>query len=134
MVKSSWLILLLLGILANEAWCQLENDCESVLFRSSRDSLLLADWAINPAQPAGSHRLNWNRQTTLGAGLTVGAAIAAIYCHYQADQAYRRYLHSGSYTVMRREFRRAERFDRLTGWAYAWAEVGFLITVFSFDK
>lgn len=134
MVKRLWWLLLVLGSLANTGWCQTENALEPFSLRSSQDSLRFANWQIMPAHPASAHRLNWNKQTTLGVGITIGAAVAAIYCHHQADKAYRRYLRSGSYAVIRREFRRAERYDKLTGWAYAFAEAGFIITVFSFDR
>lgn len=98
----------------------------------ARDSLAIKEYL--KAQPASPHRLNWNRCTTFGFGTVVLSAALGLYCHNQAEQAYRDYLHCGSYQRMKRLFARAQRYDRLTGWAYGVMEVGFVVTVFSFDR
>lgn len=98
------------------------------------DSVVYAAWERLPAQPATPHRLAWNRQTVVGLTVTLGAGCSALYCHRRAEQAYRRYLRSGDYQEIKRQYRLTKHYDRLTGWAYALAELGFVITVLSFDK
>ncbi len=110
------------------------ESCNLLSASVARDSLAIKSVEYLQAQPASPHRLNWNKRTTIGFGIMVLSAALGLYCHNQAEQAYRDYLHCGSYQRMQRLFARAQRYDRLTGWAYGVMEVGFVITVFSFDR
>ncbi len=133
MVKRLLVVLLILCHCGGSGWGQTAGVSSRVGDGAHSDSLLSVQWKVLPAQQAKPLKIAWNRQTTLGISVTIGATLMAIYCHNQADRAYHQYLRSGSYAEIRRQFKRAERFDKLTGWAYAVAELGFVITVFSFD-
>jgi len=103
------------------------------LFSAPNDSLKITGLEYVPVRPASPHRLGWTWRSTLGVGTMVVSAVLVTHFHHTAEEAYSQYLHCGSYRRMERLFKRAQRYDRLTGWAYAVMEAGFVVTVFSFD-
>ena len=83
----------------------------------------------------GSERLNERRfqpgkAADLSAGLALTGGVLAWLSKREADDAYDRYLHSAGSERQRTEFDRAERYDRLSGAAFAAMEAGILLTAY----
>ena len=79
-----------------------------------------------------SSRLQDSRRRWLyvSAGLTVTAAVVATWSKQKADRSYDRYLTSANLETQRDQFDRAERFDRISGVAFAAMEAGVLFTTY----
>ena len=79
-----------------------------------------------------SSRLQDSRRRWLyvSAGLTVTAAAVARWSKQKADRSYDRYLTSANLETQRDQFDRAERFDRISGVAFAAMEAGVLFTTY----
>ena len=75
----------------------------------------------------------WRRRLFAAAGLTVTAATVARWSKQKADRSYNRYLTAANRETQKRQFDRAERYDRISGVAFAAMEAGvFLTTYFVF--
>jgi len=101
---------------------------------ASIDTLKIAHPEILRIQPAAKHKIEWKKQQIIGVWMIAVCGGLSYYLHMEANEAYDAYLHSGSHNEMNRLYRKSQRLDRLNGLAYAGTEVGFLFTVFSFDK
>lgn len=66
----------------------------------------------------------------VSAGLTVTAAAVARWSKQKADRSYDRYLASANKETQKSQFDRAERFDRISGVAFAAMEAGVLFTTY----
>jgi len=84
--------------------------------------------------PIPKNTIKWNKQRIIGIGVMVAFGLLSYHFHYEAEESYNAYLRSGSYSEMDRLFAETERYDRYTGFSYIGVEIGFLITVFSFDN
>jgi len=84
--------------------------------------------------PVQKNTIKWNKQRIIGIGVMVAFGLLSYHFHCEAEESYNAYLRSGSYSEMDRLFAEAKRYDRYTGFSYIGVEIGFLITVFSFDK
>jgi hypothetical protein len=84
--------------------------------------------------PAMDPIIGWDRQRSLGLGMMLVFGGLAYAFNTQAEDAYSGYLRAGSYAEMDRLFEKAGYYDRLVGWSYLGFEIGFVLTVFSFDR
>ncbi len=97
------------------------------------DSTLLFPADTMLALRAVDPQLEWNRQRLLGMGMLLVFGGLAYTFHQEAEVNYTAYLRSGDFEEMDRLFQESERYDRLTGWSYVGVELGFILTVMSFD-
>ena len=72
----------------------------------------------------------WRRRLLAAAGLTVTAATVARWSKQKADRSYSRYLTAANRETQKRQFDRAERYDRISGVAFAAMEAGVLLTTY----
>jgi len=98
------------------------------------DSLTVQHPEILKIEPVGKHRLEITPKGYLGFGTMIVFGALSWYFHQEAETAYNLYLHSGKISEMRRYFDKSVRYDILTGWSYVGFQVGFLITVISFNR
>ncbi len=111
-----------------------ENSRDLWYAETNRDTLKIAHTGILNAYPDQGPRLSWNKQRLIGMGFMTLFAALSYYFHQQADEYYQQYLQAGSYHEIDRLFKKAQRFDRYAGWSYCGMELGFVFTVFTFDK
>ncbi|HCK99914.1 MAG TPA: hypothetical protein DHW42_07425 [Candidatus Marinimicrobia bacterium] len=113
---------------------QLMQSIPQFALSSSTDSLKIRHPEILKVQTAPKHRIGITRQGLLGFGvMTVFSALSWHY-HSEADAAYRKYQHSGNIDDMNRLYDKAVKYDKLSGWSFVGFEVGFLITLLSFNR
>lgn len=101
---------------------------------SVEDSLSVQNPEILRIRPAEAHGLTINRSGMLGVSIMLACGALSIYYHNEAEHSYERYLVSGDLELMDKWYQQAVKFDRLTGWCFAGFEVGFVITLFSFNR
>ncbi len=93
---------------------------------------LLIDGRLYEANP----RAGAEKERRLSPGVYLSAALAAAaggvawWSERRADRAYDRYMHAASIRRQQDQFRRAERFDRVAGAAFAAMEAGFVLTAY----
>jgi len=133
-MKMTHFLLLLAVSLSMLQAQQVQSDTLLWLHTASADTLQVQHPELLRIETAPRQTIPWTRQQTIGIWTMAAFGILAWYLDNEADRAYDDYLHSGSIADMDRLFQKAQQLDRLTGWAYAGAELGFLFTVFSFDK
>ena len=75
-------------------------------------------------------RFQPGKAASLSAGLALTGGVLAWLSKREADDAYDRYLHSAGSERQRTEFDRAERYDRLSGAAFAAMEAGVLLPAY----
>ena len=77
-------------------------------------------------QTADEKRLRLSAQLVASASISLAAAAVAHISTQRADDAYDRYLKSASLRRQKAQFDRAERYDRLSGAAFALMEAGIV--------
>ena len=98
------------------------------------DSLTVQSPNVLKIEPAAKHRLEITHKGYLGFGTMIVFGALSWYFHQEAETTYNLYLHSGKFSEMKHYFDKTIKYDRLTGWSYAGFQVGFLITVISFNR
>jgi hypothetical protein len=83
-----------------------------------------------PRPPAKKEQRQGRTRLYLSAALTLGAGALALWGGERADRAYRNYLRSASTRRQEKYFARAERYDRITGAAFAGMEVGLVLSAY----
>lgn len=75
-------------------------------------------------------RFNPGKAAYLSAGLALSGGVLAWLSKREADDAYAHYLRAAGSERQKTQFERAERFDRLSGAAFAAMETGVLMTAY----
>jgi len=135
MKKSCTLFVLILLVVRIEAQpLDLKSRLITIPDESRVDSLTVQSPKVLKIEPAGKHRLEITPKGYLGFGTMIVFGALSWYFHQEAETAYNLYLHSGKFSEMRRYYDKSVRYDILTGWSYVGFQVGFLITVISFNR
>ena len=113
---------------------QLMKSIPQFTLSSSTDSLKIQHPEILKVQTAPKQRIEITKQGLLGFG--VMTVFSALSWHYnsEADAAYGKYRRSGNIDDMNRLYNKAVKYDKLSGWSFVGFEVGFLITLLSFNR
>jgi hypothetical protein len=107
---------------------------DSLLVESPQEQITcLPSLPSFPATKAAPHAIHWNTTKILGMAMMGIFGGLTYYFHQEAEEAYAAYLKSGKISEIDRLYDRAIRYDRYKGWTYAGMELGFFITVLSFD-
>ncbi len=75
-------------------------------------------------------RFHPGKAAYLSAGLALSSGVMAWLSKREADDAYDHYLHAAGSERQKTQFDRAERYDRLSGAAFAAMEAGILMTAY----
>ncbi len=75
-------------------------------------------------------RFHPGKAAYLSAGLALSGGVLAWLSKREADDAYDHYLHAAGSERQKTQFDRAERYDRLSGAAFAAMEAGILMTAY----
>jgi len=127
-------ILLLLVIRIEAQLMNLKSRMFEIPGKSIADSLTVQYPEVLKIEPAGKHRLEITPKGYLGFGSMLVFGALSWYFHQEAETAYNQYLYSGKISEMRHYYDKSVKYDILTGWSYVGFQVGFLITVISFNR
>jgi hypothetical protein len=135
MKKSCTLFVLFLLVIRIEAQpLNLKSRLLAIPGEARSDSLTVQNPEVLKIEPAGKHRLEITPKGYLGFGTMIVFGALSWYFHQEAETAYDLYLHSGNISKMKQYYDRSVKYDKLTGWSYVGFQVGFLITVISFNR
>jgi len=135
MKKHFILSILIIAVVRIEAQpLDLKSRLVAIPIEAKADSLTVQHPGVLKIEPAGKHRIEITPKGYLGFGTMIVFGVLSWYFHQEAETAYDLYLHSGKFSEMRHYYDKSVKYDRLTGWSYAGFQVGFLITVISFNR